>query len=53
MQLKHFHLAVALLLGIAAIHLAVNNLWLGAGLMCVGAIVAALHWKAAKSGLID
>ena len=50
---NHFHAIAAILMFVGAMYLALRQEWYGAGLLGVGAIVAVLHWKATKSGLVD
>lgn len=50
---RHFHLTAASVLGVAAIVVAAAGHVLASGFIGLGALVAILHWKAAKSGIID
>lgn len=53
MKSRHFHLGAAAVLGAIAVAMTIHG-WVAIGCFSgLGALVALLHWKAAKIGLIE
>lgn len=53
MKPQHFHLGAALVLGMFALAAAIAGYIAIGAFIALGAFVALLHWKVAKSGVID
>lgn len=50
---QHFHIAVSVLLGMSATVLGFEGMYFPACFVGVGAMVALIYWKAAKTGITD